>query len=439
MKKNQKFFAILLAVVFTFSAVSVYGLTVLKSAWMPDATLNLPNPSYSFKTVTIGDRSMDYILQMPRVRNFDGAPLSSEIKYPVLISLHGSGAETYLERYRTETMSDGVLMDHLSKSYEFPFISIHPLMPSFAYGSRHSWLSVKDLVMKAFDETVANYSIDLDRVYVTGFSLGGYGTFDYAMEFPNKFAACVVGAGSHSLSDAPRMAGIPFWIFHGIGDFTVNFDEGKAMAEELQYQTNDKNVIFTQLPVGHELTAEVYSESTYNWMLSKKLRVDTSTPLPPAVNAIYSNSLKITGWISDELGSKVVAKIGSTVIGTGYVDNHEEFTIYLKSTLAINKVVTVNVIDAFQNAGLPRTVTVKLNPIPYKPVIKSVSTTKMTGTAQTSCKIVAKVGSKTIATGLTNLSGKFTLKYKALKKGTSIKVTSVRNSKSSSAVTVKVK
>jgi len=438
MKKKFKLVAILLTLILSVSAVTVYGLTVLKTAWVPDASLNLPNPSFSFKTVTIDGKSMDYILQMPRVRNFDGAGIDSPIKYPVLISLHGSGAESFLERYRTETMPDGVLLDHVSKSYEFPFISIHPLMPNFGYGSRNAWKSMEAFVMKAYEDTAAAYSIDPSRVYVTGFSLGGYGTYDYAMDFPNMFAACVVGAGSANIKDAPRLAKIPFWIFHGIGDFTVSFDQGKAMAEELQYQTSEKNVIFTQLPVGHELTGEVYCESTFNWMLSKTLRTDTVAPLAPSVNSIYSNSTWLSGTISDELGSKVIAKVGTKVLGFGYVDGHEEFGFPIAKQ-AIGTTVTITVMDAFKNVGAAKNVVVKLNPIPTKPVIKTASTTKVTGTAQTGCKIVVKIGTKTIATGLTNSSGAFSVKYKALKIGTAIKLTSTKNGKTSAAVTVKVK
>ena len=447
MKKKISITTLILALIISFTtittasvaiAVTANGPAINKTEWVPDQTVNLPDPDTKFYTVTIGNRSLEYIVQMPRVRNFDGAGIDSLIKYPLLISLHGSGGDQYLARYKTEKMEYGILLDHLSRSYEFPFISIHPLMPRIADGTRHSWKSVEDLVMKAFDETVNKYSVDLNKVYLTGFSLGGYGTYDLALDFPNKFAACVVGAGGHEVKDAPRLAKIPFWIFHGVGDFIVPYQEDQAMAEELQYQTSDQNVIFTSLPVGHTLTAEVYSETTFNWMLTKTLRTDVTAPLTPDVNVVYSNSSIITGSLLGELGSKVIVKSNDKILGFGYIDVHNEFLISIPKQLVGTKIY-ITVEDAFKNVSPAKEVIVKLNPIPTKPIVKTASSTKITGTAQSSCRIIVKLRSKIYASGKTSSTGAFTLKYKSIKKGSILSVISVRNGKSSAITTVKVK
>ena len=136
MKKRISIFLIIFVVVLSVTAVTVYGLTLEKAAWVPDPAQNLPNPTYTFNTVMSvdGTKSMEYLLQMPRVRNFDSGGVDSKIKYPLIIYLHGSGAEDYIARYKTEVMPDGLLLDHLNKSYEFPFITINPLLPKWAYG-----------------------------------------------------------------------------------------------------------------------------------------------------------------------------------------------------------------------------------------------------------------------------------------------------------------
>jgi len=348
MKIKVRIFSVVLAAIMLSVNFTVFAIT--KTAWVPDASLNLPNPTYEFKSVTNGTSTMEYMVQMPRVRNFTGATPSSTTKYPVLIALHGSGGESYYLQYKTQVMPDGAWMDHLSKSYEFPFITIVPILPNEP--GRHAWNSYEDLVIKALDDTIANYSCDTDRVYLTGFSLGGYGTYDIAMDYPNRFAACVPVAGNHDYKEAPRLANIPFMIFHGIGDFIVSFEEDKKMAEEMQYQSPNPIVFFYILPYGHQLSDEVYCESTFNWMLRQKLVHDIKAPSKPNVYKISTTTKYVKGTLENELGTRIVVKSGPKIIGQYYVDIHGEFSVKIASLQKAGTKLQIYAIDAFKNKSV---------------------------------------------------------------------------------------
>ncbi len=71
-------------------------------------------------------------------------------------------------------------------------------------------------------QLIVNFPIDTNHIYITGLSMGGYGTYDAIMRYPDLFAAAVPVCGAGDVSRAASIAHIPIWIFHGADDISVS-------------------------------------------------------------------------------------------------------------------------------------------------------------------------------------------------------------------------
>jgi predicted peptidase len=89
-------------------------------------------------------------------------------------------------------------------------------------------------------------SIDTDRVYVTGLSMGGYGSWRLAGDHPERFAAVAPVCGVGNPADAEKLKQLPIWVFHGTEDQAVPFQKSKEMVEAITKSGGTK-VRFTSL------------------------------------------------------------------------------------------------------------------------------------------------------------------------------------------------
>jgi predicted peptidase len=109
--------------------------------------------------------------------------------------------------------------------------------------------------------------IDRDRVYLTGFSMGGYGTWQTAAAFPDTFAAIAPICGMSDVPDAPRLAGIPVWAFHGAQDVNVPVGESRKMIEALRKSGADAQLTIYPDRT-HDCWTMTYRDSRlYLWFL----------------------------------------------------------------------------------------------------------------------------------------------------------------------------
>jgi len=107
------------------------------------------------------------------------------------------------------------------------------------------------LALEILDEVMKKYSIDPARVYVSGQSMGGYGSWDALLRRPKLFAAAIINCGAGDPSHAESIKDIPIWNFHGDKDSTVPTRGSREMVEALQ-RVNAK-IKYSELPgVGHD-------------------------------------------------------------------------------------------------------------------------------------------------------------------------------------------
>ena len=189
-----------------------------------------------------------------------GTPEKKDVKWPLLLFLHGSG----------ERGSDLELVKKhgppkiVEQKKEFPFVTISPQCPA-----EKRWNA--DELAKLVDHAANTYQADPQRLYATGLSMGGAGTWDLLAAFPGKFAAAVPICGSGDPAAAEKMKGTPIWVFHGAKDAAVPIAKSEEMVEAIKKVGG--NVKFTVYPeADHDSWTETYNnEEVYKWLLEQKL------------------------------------------------------------------------------------------------------------------------------------------------------------------------
>ncbi len=114
------------------------------------------------------------------------------------------------------------------------------------------------------------FAIDPDRIYVTGISMGGYGTWDAIARYPDYFAAAVPVCGGGDEAQAPRIKDLPLWCFHGDQDTAVPVARSRHMIEALRAAGGQPK--YTEYPgVGHNSWDRAYGEAElYDWLFAQR-------------------------------------------------------------------------------------------------------------------------------------------------------------------------
>ncbi|MDE3125124.1 MAG: prolyl oligopeptidase family serine peptidase [Bacteroidota bacterium] len=161
-------------------------------------------------------------------------------KYPLVIFLHGSGERG---SDNDAQLKWGVLNFATDENMaKFPAIVVAPQCPNNKVWANFSRSNMQlqptptqtmELVIGLIHELMQTMPVDTNRIYITGLSLGGYGTYDAIERYPNLFAAAVPVCGAGDTSKAATIAHIPIWIFHGAKDPVVNPNYSIEMATAL--------------------------------------------------------------------------------------------------------------------------------------------------------------------------------------------------------------
>lgn len=188
--------------------------------------------------------------------------------WPLIIYLHGgSDRGTNLNK----VYSSGI-PDQIYRGREFPFVIVAPQCPEHLRFSTDNWFE------NFYKEIKARYRIDTNRVYLTGMSLGGSGTWYLAARYPDVFAAIAPMSGFTSHMDfiddnLDKLMNIPIWAFHGKIDKVVPFEETQRIINKLDGKNRDLK--FTIEPeVGHWINWLVYpNQELYDWFLAHDKRL----------------------------------------------------------------------------------------------------------------------------------------------------------------------
>jgi predicted esterase len=125
-----------------------------------------------------------------------------------------------------------------------------------------------EAVLSILDDLAAEFSIDPSRVYVSGISMGGFGTWDILMRAPERFAAAIPLSGGASPSSAELIADIPVWNFHGSEDVVVPVAASREIV--LALEALDADITYTEYASGHDQWTEQYQTAgLVEWLFSQ--------------------------------------------------------------------------------------------------------------------------------------------------------------------------
>lgn len=213
------------------------------------------------------------------------ADYDSSKSYPMVLFLHGAGergSDNFSQlKWGVHHFADPGFRE------QYPAFVVAPQVPE---GEYWSWLDLDrdstsssfvapmretptrpmQLTIELLDRLQEEYAIDADRLYVTGLSMGGFGTFALIERFPGKFAAAVPICGGGDAARAFLLKEMPMWVFHGTEDQAVDVRYSRTMVEAIQLAGGSPG--YTEYPdAGHvEAWVQAYRDPTlYEWMFSK--------------------------------------------------------------------------------------------------------------------------------------------------------------------------
>lgn len=207
-----------------------------------------------------GVAALGYLVYSPAESNH-----ATTNRFPLVIFLHGMG-----ERGSDPAVLTVYGIPKWVEEHETPFIAVSPQCPNESY-----WPLELAALDALFEQVCARYPVDLERVYLTGLSLGGYGAWAWAAAHPERFAALapVCGGGKTEMGFPEKvklLKNMPVWAFHGALDQTVPLTESSVLVETLQ--ACGGNVRFTVYPdAGHDAWTATYANpELYRWMLRQR-------------------------------------------------------------------------------------------------------------------------------------------------------------------------
>lgn len=216
----------------------------------------------SFTGSTRHVHRLGYYLYLPT--EYNRAPKK---KWPVILFLHGAGERgtnlrKILKHGPPKLIKDG---------RHFPFVVVSPQCPRGQTWSDEALLSL-------VDDIIHRHRVDARRIYLTGLSMGGYGTWSLGLKHPERFAAIapICGGGeivSLLLAEGKRLKrlkALPVWAFHGAKDNVVRPSESERMVHALRELGNDpKLTIYPEAE--HDSWSETYENpALYEWFLQHR-------------------------------------------------------------------------------------------------------------------------------------------------------------------------
>lgn len=197
---------------------------------------------------------------------------------PVVLFLHGAGERG--DDNNAQVIHGIKDMIDWSIKHE-PAIIIAPQCPEGQRWAEVDWnklshtmppeiSSPMKLALEILDKVVADYPADKNRLYITGLSMGGYGTWDIIQRLPRKFAAAIPVCGGGDITGAPLFKDLPIWAFHGDADTSVPVSRSRDMVAALK--ACGGNVKYTEYPgVGHNSWSATYSNpAVLQWLFSQR-------------------------------------------------------------------------------------------------------------------------------------------------------------------------
>ena len=217
------------------------------------------------KTFTAGEATLSYRLLKP-------ATVEEGKKYPLVIFLHGAGERG---KDNKAQLKHGIAsFASAERTKKFPCFLIAPQCPTgaswAAFGKGFEDGKPGKLVLDLVEKSCKELPIDTKRVYLTGLSMGGFGTWSLLAKKPELFAAGIPVCGGGDVKDAATLAKIPIWAFHGDKDNAVKVERSRTMIAAIEKAGGKAK--YTEYPgVGHDSWTQTYAdEKVLTWLFEQQ-------------------------------------------------------------------------------------------------------------------------------------------------------------------------
>jgi predicted peptidase len=241
---------------FVFAALFFAGCGQMEKNKMASKPVLAPGQhSQVFEKTITRNLSCRYLLFLP-----DGYNKQKQ-GWPLILFLHGAG-ERGSDLKKVKIHGPPKIVE---KQKDFPFIVVSPQCPEDDW-----WTDKIEVLIHLLDDIVARYNVDTERIYLTGLSMGGYGTWALAAKYPERFAAIAPICGGGNRIMAFRLKDVPVWAFHGAKDNVVPLKQSEEMVDTIK--AGGGNAKLTVYPdAGHDSWTETYNNrELYDWFLEHR-------------------------------------------------------------------------------------------------------------------------------------------------------------------------
>lgn len=221
----------------------------------------VPNMKYVqkefvYKANIIPNLTMNYIIGVPE----DWTP---EESLPMIVFLHGAGERgtdvSMIRIYGVPKL--------LEKGLSVRAVMLAPQLPSEDF----VWNGVVDDLMQLIHETAEKYSVDKNRISLTGVSMGGYGTWETGMKYPSEFSALGPICGGGMSWRAAAIKDIPIRAYHGDADDVVPMENTLMMVDSVRRCGNNQVDCVILRGVGHDSWTFAYEHTDLvEWLISQE-------------------------------------------------------------------------------------------------------------------------------------------------------------------------
>ncbi len=234
-----------------------------EAPFRPNTPMQTPKQFQVSKTQKI---QVNYLLFLPK--GYEAAKNPQSRRWPLILFLHGAG-ERGTDIWKVAVHGPP---KNVATHPDFPFIVVSPQCPDGQIWSKETLLAL-------LDEVIEKYAVDKQRVYLTGLSMGGYGTWDLGLSGPERFAAMapICGGGelitlllsSGQKSTALKSLGI--WAFHGAKDPVVPLHESERMIDFVKKAGASEARLTVYPEATHDAWTETYNNpELYEWFLKHR-------------------------------------------------------------------------------------------------------------------------------------------------------------------------
>ena len=253
--------------------VLMWSLAVLPLGAVPEETVNrFEAQSVQFTGGEYENETFNYRLLKPE-------NIEEGKKYPVVLFLHGAGERGDNNTAQLQYLPEWISEPENRKKY--PCFLIAPQCRTNKKWANVNW-GEKDsspqpdmseqmqVALKILKTVTEKYPVDTQRVYLTGLSMGGYGSWDLACRQPEMFAAVAPVCGGGDERQAAKLVGVPVWAWHGDADPAVPVERSRKMIEAIKKAGGMPK--YTELPkVGHNSWVQAYHgpENLLPWMFEQ--------------------------------------------------------------------------------------------------------------------------------------------------------------------------